>query len=90
MALFILGGFFTAHGKRLLLDLDLDLVVGETSDGHRNSIFVLGEPLDIVRRVSAFIGAAHADQEAGPCGRSRSLIDKAGQNQSVASHILHD
>src|SRR5690606_7977455 len=43
----------TLYGERLLLHQNVDFILGETGDSHRNPILVIGLTLNVVRGVGA-------------------------------------
>src|SRR5262245_26784837 len=48
----MLGAFFAADGKGILLHLDGEVALAETGNGHADAILVFADALDIVGRVA--------------------------------------
>ena len=57
-----LGRLGAGHRQGAFLDLDLDLGLGKTRDGHRDPVVGIAEALDIVGRIGRAVGitARHA------------------------------
>src|SRR5262249_18273007 len=93
----VLGLLLTADVEDLLLDVDLQLVLGEASNRHGDLVLVVGESLDVVGRIrgSAGVEAGHGVQqieqpvEADRGAIEGGKIDLVHHKSSCGSDVVH-